>query len=113
MEAGSETGPADTGSGHHALTKVVDDAPWRTGLQRVGGIAADAQNRVYFEDTENVWLIDGQNVSTYLTLQEAAAKTPPTVTNRITDLDRGPDGLLYVALSGYDSTRAVVVVVRS
>lgn len=113
MEAGREAGPAETGSGHRTLTKVVDDAPWRSNLQRAGGIAVDGQNRVYFEDTENVWLIDGQNVSTYLTLAEAAAKTPPTLQNWITDLDRGPDGLLYVALRGNDSTGAVAAVVRS
>ncbi len=106
-------GGGETGSGPRALTKVVDNAPWR-GLQRVGGIAVDEQNRVYFEDTENVWLVDGENISTYLTIEEAAAKTPATVTNRITDLDRGPDGLLYVALSGFPSTgTAVAVVVRS
>ena len=113
---GGEGGPAcsEAALGPRALTKVVNDAPWREGLQRIGGMAVDAQNRVYFEDTENVWLVDCQNVSKYLTLDEAAANTPATVTNRITDLDIGPDGLLYVALSGLHAMGgAVSGVVRS
>ncbi len=108
VEGGREAGP-----GHRTLTRVVNDAPWK-GLQRVGGMAVDAQNRVYFEDTENVWLVDGQNVSTYLTLEEAAANAPPTVTSWISDLDRGPDGLLDVVVSGFGSMgNAVAVVVRA
>ena len=114
--SGSPAAPVDAGveagQGHRTLTMLVNDAPWK-GLQHVGGMAVDAQNRVYFEDTENVWLFDGQNVSTYLTLAEAAAQAPPTVTSWISDLDRGPDGLLYVVVSGFGSADAVAVVVRS
>jgi len=112
---GSGVGPWCTlaAQEHGALTKIIDDAPWRD-LKHVGGMAVDAQNRVYFEDTENVWLVDCQNVSTYLTLAEAAANLPPTVANRITDLDMDPDGLLYVAVSGSGSmANAVAAVVRS
>jgi len=91
---------------------VIDNAPWM-GLQRSGGMAVDSQNRVYLEDTQDVWIIEGQNVSKYLTLDEAAAKNPVTVQNYITDLDIGPDGLLYIALSGFSDTAAVTVIVRS
>jgi len=103
----------ESGVGHRTLTKVVDNAPWM-GLQHVGGMAVDAQNRVYFEDTQNVWLIDGPNVSKYLTLDEVDAAIPPTVTSSISDLDRGPDGLLYVAVTGFPSIGAdIAVVLRS
>lgn len=119
---GSAAGTGGTGGGPgctlqspgpRALTKVLDGAPW-TLSQRVGGMAVDAQNRVYLEDGGDVWRVDCQSFSDYLTLDEAAAKTPPTLTNRITGLDLGPDGLLYVAMSGPASGgKTVSVVVRS
>jgi len=110
--ASVDAGP-EVGVGHRVLTKVIDNAPWK-GLQHVGGMAVDAQNRVYFEDTENVWLVDGQNVTKYLTLAEATAQIPPTVTAYISDLDRGPDGLIYVAVSGFgDMGNLIAAVLRS
>jgi hypothetical protein len=83
------------------LTQVLSGGPWMT-FQWTPGMAVDEQDRVYLQDKTNVYLIDGQTVSTYLTFAEATAKTNLANPTQIIDLDRGPDGLLYVLVGGSD-----------
>jgi hypothetical protein len=99
-------GPREAGSDvvslpPRALTRVLANAPW-TSQQGVYGMAVDEQDRVYIEDGTNVYLVDGPNVSTYLTFAELTAKTNVTRPSQIMDLDRGPDGLLYILVGGAD-----------
>ena len=100
------------------LTKVLSGGPWMT-FQWTPGMAVDEQGRVYLEDKTNVYMVDGQTVSTYLTFAEATAKTNLKNPTRIIDLDRGPDGLLYLLVGGsddkslYSGNSVPSVVVRS
>jgi hypothetical protein len=88
-------------SSPRTLTQVLSGGPWMT-FQWTPGMAVDEQDRVYLEDKTNVYMIDGQTVSTYLTFAEATAKTNLAKPTQIIDLDRGPDGLLYLLVGGSD-----------
>jgi len=80
------------------LSVVVTGAPWA--LTGTSGVAADASQRVYASDDNNVWVVDGATVSPYLTLSETTSGAGLAYSSRFRDLDVGPDGLLYALLSG-------------
>jgi hypothetical protein len=86
-----------------ALTRILTGGPWKTS-QGVKGFAVDPQKRLYLEDDHDVYMIDGQTVTTYLTFAEATAAAAPRVLEKILDMDLGPDGALYLLVSVWPST---------
>ena len=99
-------GGASDGGGKRprVLSLVLDGAPWYAS-QSPQGIAADGQGKVYVADGNNVFMVDGATVSTYLTAAEAAgAAEPGALMPRLGDLDIGPDGRLYFVTSWFSTT---------
>ncbi|HEX2875724.1 MAG TPA: hypothetical protein VHP33_30940 [Polyangiaceae bacterium] len=97
-DSGGSGGSAPTGSG--ALTRVVKGGPWALG-QQTTGFVVDHQGRLYLNDERHVFVIEGSDVSEYMTVEDVALITGDNA-NQIsfTDLDLGEDDALYLGVRG-------------
>jgi len=101
----AESGSGDVAATVRTLTLVLQGAPWKApSNSSAGGLAADANHRVYHIDETNVYMVDGATVSTYLTVQEAGSQVGLRSDGRFIDLDEGADGVLYVMLTATSMT---------
>lgn len=92
----AEAGAAGAG-GARSLSLMVESGPWQV-VQQTTGIAVDGDGRVYIADSSNVYAVQGQHVSTFLTLQELSSVVGQRGDGGIYDLDIGPDRRLYLAV---------------
>jgi hypothetical protein len=98
-----------------SLSLVVQNGPWS--VANPLGFGVDGAGNAYVsDDNTNIYVVDGAGtVSTYLTTAEAATSAGLRFAAQFVDLDVGPDGQLYVDLTGglIGSTSATNVVLRS
>ena len=94
---GGSTSSTGGGSGSLApypafdISLVHGNGPWQIG-QGTTGIVADDNGQVLINDEDNVYLIDGGQISTYLTTLDLNL----SAANGFRDMDRGSDGAVYL-----------------
>lgn len=79
------------------------------------GLAVDAANRVFRADSQNIYVFEAGLFRTYLSIGEALSGVRLIQPGGFTDIDAGPDGMLYVLLTGNagDAVPSAMVVARS
>lgn len=95
-DAGNDADAARDG-GARILTQRVSGAYWSIG-QTSAGMAVDEQDRVYLADTYSIYVVSGSSVSVFLSQPEAQASAGVPNGEAFRDLDRGPDGKLYILM---------------
>ena len=104
VDAGGPDAVADGGPPRRVLVQVLEGAPWYA-TQATQGIAVDSRGRVYVGDYANVFMVEADAVTTYLTAAEAGG-------TGLGDFDIGPDDRLYIAM-GVPTPGQPLRVVRS
>jgi hypothetical protein len=102
---GSSSGSSDAGSDSGTtpgprtatLEKILEGAPWELN-QQTTGFAADSTGRVFVMDPKHIYVVEGADVSVFLTIQETVDQLGLATYYKFTDLDIGADDTLYISL---------------
>lgn len=95
-DAGSDPG-SNSGPRTATLHQVLEGGPWSLG-QQTTGFAADSMGRVFVMDPEHVFVVEGAEVSVYLSIEETRDQLGLEFYYDFTDLDLGADDTLYISL---------------
>jgi hypothetical protein len=92
-DVGKTPDPVTTSLGF--VEQVIEGGPWDMGYP---SLAADSAGRAYVMDRKHVWVVDGDQVDVFLTMQETVDALGLQDYYNFTDIDVGPDDTLYLSL---------------